>query len=116
MENPELYKGEIIVVQMEDEDDNIVYDWDFSKKDRAEIFGLFGWQESKIAVVKKKMTNYWDFDIDLLYIFKDMYDFAEFYDGSYICILYKIKYEMETKKKYMSSFNFYYIIKEIKKI
>jgi len=39
-ENPELYKGEIVVVQMEDEEDNIVIDLDFSKKDRAEIFGL----------------------------------------------------------------------------
>jgi len=27
---------------MEDEDDKIIMDFDFSKKDRAEIFGLLG--------------------------------------------------------------------------
>jgi hypothetical protein len=107
--NSELAKGEIVVVQMEEDDsDKIVID--FNKMDRAEIFGILGFQESKIAVVKKKMTNYWDFDLDLLYDLKDMYDFSEFYDGSYLCILYKLKYELETKKKYMNSFSFYYII------
>jgi len=59
------------------------------------------------------MTDYWDFDIDLFYDLKDMYDFSEFYDGSYLCILYKLKYEMETKIKYRTSFNFYYIIEYI---
>jgi hypothetical protein len=107
--NSELAKGEIVVVQMEEDDsDKIIIDFD--KMDRAEIFGILGFQESKIAVVKKKMTNYWDFDLDLLYDLKDMYDFSEFYDGSYLCILYKLKYEMETRKKYMNNFTFYYIV------
>jgi hypothetical protein len=112
-EDNDLYKGEMVVVQVEDEDDNFIFDSDWSKKDRAELFGLLGWQESKIAVAKKKMSNYWDFDIELLYIFKDIYDFSEFYDGSYICLLYKLKYEIETKKKFISSFNLYYILEYI---
>jgi hypothetical protein len=40
----------------EDDSDKIIID--FNKMDRAEIFGILGFQESKIAVVKKKMTNY----------------------------------------------------------
>jgi hypothetical protein len=55
-EDSALLKGEIVVVQMEEEVE--IIDMDFSKKDRAEILSIFGFAESKIVVVKKKMTNY----------------------------------------------------------
>jgi len=50
--NLELNNGEVVVVQMEE--DEPMLNVDFDKMHANEIFGILGWQQSKIVVVKKK--------------------------------------------------------------